>query len=168
MGETSRTSGKWSQPGVPHKGWTCVYIEDLGELAAVCEMCETQDIRYVHYMEHADYSEKLGCGCICAGRMEEDYERARSREKGLRNAAGRRRRWLSRAWRVSAKGNPYLNATGYNVVVYALSSTTWGFRIKNRGTDAGVTSRRAYPSENAAKLGAFDGMLWLRERGRPP
>jgi hypothetical protein len=43
--------GKWSQPGVPHKGWVCVDIEDLGEPSLTCEMCESQNIRYVHYME---------------------------------------------------------------------------------------------------------------------
>lgn len=32
--------GEWAQCGVPHKGWTCVDIEDLGEPSAVCEMCE--------------------------------------------------------------------------------------------------------------------------------
>jgi hypothetical protein len=93
---TSKATGKWSQPGVPHKGWTCVDIEDLGEPSAVCEMCETQEIRYVHHMEHPNYVGSLGCGCICAGRMEEDYEGARRREQAFRNAAGRRQRWLSR------------------------------------------------------------------------
>ena len=44
-------SGKWSQIGVPHRGWTCVSVDDLGAPDAVCEMCETQAIRYVHHME---------------------------------------------------------------------------------------------------------------------
>ena len=28
--------GKWSQQGVPQKGWTCIGFEDLGEPAAEC------------------------------------------------------------------------------------------------------------------------------------
>jgi hypothetical protein len=40
--------GKWSQAGVPHRGWSCVGVEDLGAPEATCEMCETQKIRYVH------------------------------------------------------------------------------------------------------------------------
>jgi len=48
MTETTRATGKWSQAGVPHRGWTCVDIDDLGEPSATCEMCETQEIRYVH------------------------------------------------------------------------------------------------------------------------
>lgn len=66
------TTGKWIEPGVPHKGWQCTGIEDLGEPAATCEMCEVMPIRYVHTMAHDDYPGELGCGCICAGHMEED------------------------------------------------------------------------------------------------
>lgn len=36
------------QPGVQSKGWTCVGIDDLEEPSAVCEMCETGDIRAAH------------------------------------------------------------------------------------------------------------------------
>lgn len=171
MAETvTRATGKWAQPGVPHKGWTCVDIEDLGEPSAVCEMCETQDIRYVHTMEHPDFQGSLGCGCICAGRMEEDYAGAKEREKVLRNAAGRKRRWLSRRdWRTSSKGNPFLNVDGYNIVVFPLSGGmqgSWGFRITNRVTEGCLQSRKPYPSSDAARLRAFDAMVFMQERGR--
>ena len=99
-----RQTGKWSQPGVPHKGWTCIDIEDLGEPSATCEMCETQEVRYVHHMQHPHYPDILGCGCVCAGHMEGDYEGARQREQVLRNANARRRKWLTRDWRVSRNG----------------------------------------------------------------
>ena len=72
-------TGKWTQPGVPHKGWVCVDIEDLGSPDHVCEMREVQDVRYVHLMTHPDYAGKLRVGCICAGHMEGDSSRARDR-----------------------------------------------------------------------------------------
>ncbi|MCW3477773.1 hypothetical protein [Limobrevibacterium gyesilva] len=164
MNETSRLTGKWSQPGVPHKGWTCIDIEDLGEPSATCEMCETQEIRYVHHMQHPHYPDVLGCGCVCAGHMEEDYEGARQREKVLRNASARRRKWLTRGWRVSRNGNPFLNVDGYNVVVYP-AGQGWGFRVSNRVTDKSVVSRRVLASMDAAKLRSFDAMIWMKERG---
>ncbi|GHV93821.1 hypothetical protein AGMMS50293_01410 [Spirochaetia bacterium] len=40
--------GKWSEPGVPYKGWTCIDVEDIEEPCLTCEMCESQLIRYVH------------------------------------------------------------------------------------------------------------------------
>lgn len=84
MTETARPSGfrrlgKWSVPGVPHRGWNCIDIEDLGSPEAACEMCKRKEIKCVHVMRHPDYPETLNCGCICAGHMEEDVERARRR-----------------------------------------------------------------------------------------
>jgi hypothetical protein len=29
--------GKWSEAGVPHRGWICVDIEDLGDRAKLAE-----------------------------------------------------------------------------------------------------------------------------------
>lgn len=159
-----RGSGKWAQSGVPHKGWRCVDVEDLGEPSATCEMCETQEIRYVHHMQHPSYPQVLGCGCVCAGHMENDYEGARLREKGLRNAGARRQRWLTRNWRTSRSGNPFLNAEGYNIVVYP-AGQGWGFRVTNRTSNNTVPSRLPLPLLDAAKLRAFDAMVWMKQRG---
>ena len=159
-------SGKWSQVGVPHKGWTCVSVDDLGVPDTVCEMCETQEIRYVHHMEHPDYRESLAVGCICAQHMENDYEAPRRRERILRNAAQRRRLWLGRKWQVSAKGNAYLNTDGMNITVYRRTRILWAARIEERTTGQSVTSKGRYTSEHAAKLAAFDAMIFLKhERG---
>ena len=169
MTETSRATGKWAQAGVPHKGWTCIDIEDLGEPSAICEMCETQEIRFVHYMTHTDYAGEIAAGCVCAGRMEEDYEGARQREAVLRSAAGKKRRWLDRKWKVSRAGNPYINANGYNVVVFSTGTQvrpSWGFRVVNRQTENQLTSRKPYPTEDAAKLRAFDAIIWMQDHGR--
>ena len=46
---------KWSEKGIPHKGWVCVYVEDLEEPEFVCEMCGQEEIRYVHYMKHEEF-----------------------------------------------------------------------------------------------------------------
>ena len=161
--QIARGSGKWSQPGVPHKGWTCTGIDDLGAPDEICEMCEVQSIRYVHYMEHPDYPDDLGVGCICAGHMEQDYEAARNRERSIKNAARRRSKWLNRAWRISAKGNPYLNTDGFNIVLYKQDGK-WSGTITNRETGERFNARRIYPTLDQAKLAAFDGMIFLKQR----
>jgi len=158
------THGKWSEPSVPHKGWVCVGIVDLGEPEAVCEMCETQQIRYVHAMTHPNYATELSVGCVCAEKMEDDYVGPRLREKALRSAAGRRKRWLSRKWQTSARGNPYINTGGFNIVVYPNGDGSWGARVGERNSGRFVASKRRYPSEDAAKLAAFDGMIFLKAK----
>ena len=70
------TTGKWTQSGVPHKGWRCVDIEELEEQEHLCEMCEARLVRFVHVMEHGNCPEILRVGCICAGNMEQNLRGA--------------------------------------------------------------------------------------------
>lgn len=155
------TFGKWSQAGVPKKGWSCIGIEDLGEPSAQCEMCEDKKIRYVHLMEHPNYPEALECGCVCAGEMEEDYSGAQKREADVKNAARRRSRWLARKWKISQSGNHYVKTDGFHIVVFQKSGA-WSGTITNLSTDKVTQSRRRYATQDRAKLATFDGMIWLK------
>lgn len=150
--------GKWSEAGVPHRGWICVGVEDLGRPDATCEMCELQQIRYVHYMEHADYPGGLAVGCDCASNMEIDKAAAPERERRMKSKAARRKRWLTRDWRLSAKNNEYLNVDGYNIVVYG-SWNGFHFRVAERLGDRKWISRKPYATADAAKLAAFDNFI---------
>jgi hypothetical protein len=113
--------GKWSQPGVPHTGWHCVGTKDLREQGveySVCQMCESQKIRFVHTMVHANYPGALDCGCDCAGHMEQDSKGAKLRDTQVRSRAARRQKFPDRkGWKTSAKGNPYIKLDGYHCVV---------------------------------------------------
>ena len=156
--------GKWSQAGVPHKGWTCVGFEDLGQPELVCDMCERQEIRYVHYMEHSDYAGTLSCGCICAGHMEEDLVGARKRETRAQSAAQRRTRWLGRkGWRRSAKGNIHIGVDGYHITVFRRGG---GYKAVISKPDSGFKhfGKRAFPTEAAAQLASFDALEFLKGR----
>lgn len=158
--------GKWSQAGIPHKGWNCVGVDDLGSPDAICEMCETQAIRYVHSMHHPEYPAGLNVGCVCAEKMSDDYEGPRRREKALRSAASRKKRWLARTWKVSSRGNHFLNADGFNITIFCGNDGSFDGRILERSSGRSVTSRRRYITEDAAKLAAFDAMVFLKnERG---
>lgn len=118
-------------------------------------MCRSQEIRYVHYMEHESYSERLGVGCVCAEKMSSDYVNPREREKRLRGKAGRRARWLTRKWRVSRNGNPYLKADGVHLVIFTFKqgrkAGKYGFQVN------GEFGEIAFETIEEAKLAAFDG-----------
>ena len=156
--------GKWSKPGVPHKGWQCVDIEDLGEPSAECEMCESQTIRYVHHMEHPQYEQVLAVGCVCAGHMEGDMSASREREASMKSRAGKRNRWTSRAWKLSSKGNSYITADGYRVTVYPRGG---GFACTVAAVDQTRVqhSRRNFKTISEAQLAAFDQITKLLSGG---
>ena len=64
-----KSANLWKDEEVPHSGWNCVGVEDLGAPIGICEMCGYQIIRYAHRMEHPKFR-NLICGCVCAGKME--------------------------------------------------------------------------------------------------
>lgn len=87
------TLGKWSRTDVPHKGWVCVGVSDLGRgNSTTCEMCEKVSIRYVHHMQHAEHPDILDAGCVCAGHMEGNYAAAKGRERAMQKEAAARLR----------------------------------------------------------------------------
>lgn len=151
--------GKWSQAGVPHKGWTCVNTDDLGEPAQRCGMCESADIRYVHYMKHPDYEEILGVGRVCAEKMGDDYINPAKREKSVK----KRKSWEKRNWKISSKGNPYINAKGYNIVLFLKKNNKWRILISNKETNAKKYSEDQYDNEGDARVAAFDLLEWAQE-----
>ena len=155
--------GKWSQPGVPHKGWQCIDFEDLERVDETCEMCETRRIRYVHYMEHQDYGEVLGVGAVCARNMEDDYTAALEREKRAQSKARRLTTWMNGKWRTSAKGNSFINRNGFNIVLYR-GYGGWAYQIKEREGEQSW-SKSGFASKEKAKLAAFERFIELQEYG---
>jgi hypothetical protein len=166
MGEISeaqavaRRWGKWSDPGVPHKGWSRIDTADLGsdqDNRRKCEMCEAMDIRYVHVMTHPDYDGELECGCVCAGHMEDDLQLARHREDGMQSIARRRSRFPQlKGWRVSMKGNPWMTYHDWHVVIFP-KGRGYGGLVERQGRKLFV--QRMCPTVDAAKLAAFDILM---------
>lgn len=156
------SSGKWSQPGVPHKGWQFQSMEDLGEPSETCQMCETQTIRYVHYMQHPDYEGVLGVGCVCAERMEENYTAPKERENQLRQKAPRLTKWMQREWRRSSKGNAFINHMGFNIVLYR-SRNGWTYQVTNRETKE-TRHKSGFRTEDRAKRSSFDCFEEMRSQ----
>ena len=125
------TENLWNNPNVPHSGWVCTGITDLGAPSGICQMCGHQIIRYVHHMIHPNYR-SLGVGCICAGKMEGDVERAKKRERDYKNRAARLESFRRRSWKNSRRGNPYLRINHrVAVLYYNKQHQYWSFAIDN-------------------------------------
>lgn len=102
----------WKRDDVPHEGWECTGIIDLGAPVGICRMCGHQIIRYVHIMKHPNYHRTIGAGCVCAGRMEGDMERARARETAFKNRQSRRDTFLHLPRKRSRNGHEYIKYHG--------------------------------------------------------
>lgn len=102
----------WKRDDVPHEGWECTGVIDLGKPVGVCRMCGYQIIRYVHIMKHPNYPRTIGAGCICAGKMEGDVEKAKARETAFKNRQHRRETFLHLPRKRSRNGHEYIKYHG--------------------------------------------------------
>lgn len=141
----------WKRDDVPHSGWTCTGVTDLGSPCGICEMCGHQIIRYAHHMVHPHYH-PLVAGCICAGKMEGNMDAAKQRERDLKNRMARKESFLRRKWSKSRNGNPYLRIKGHILVLYKLKDGSWKFAID------GVFSDVSYKDKEDAVFAAFEGL----------
>lgn len=122
----------WKRPDVPHSGWRCTGVADLGKPIGVCEMCGYQIIRYVHHMVHDSYP-PVDAGCVCAGRMEGNVAAAKKREQECKNRLARHNNFISRKWKKSRSGNDYAKIKEHVVVLYKIKQTgVWKYSIDNK------------------------------------
>ena len=140
----------WDDPNVPKSGWVCTGVSDLGAPVGVCEMCGHQIIRYVHHMTHPHYR-PLGVGCVCAGKMEGDIERARRREASFKNRESRRANFLKRKWKRSRNNNEYLKIKDHIIVlVEDRSRHVWRYSFDS------TFCRETFPDRRSAVLAVFE------------
>ena len=158
--QKENTPNLWRQDDVPHSGWTCVDVVDLGEPVGICQMCGYQIIRYAHQMEHPKYH-SLSVGCVCAGKMEGDIANARHRESEFRKKQTRRKNFFRKEWKRSQKGNEYLKVQGHVIVLYhnTKAGNTWKYSIDNE------FCKTLYPAREQAAAAAFDALEALEHPG---
>ena len=152
------TENLWKREDVPHSGWSCTGITDLGAPVGVCEMCGEQIIRYVHHMTHPHYH-PLGVGCVCAGKMEGDVVAARTREREFKKRQARMDTFLGREWKLSRNGNRYLKVRGHMIVLYKeRERSVWRYAIDREFRPV------SYPTREEAVRSVFEELEILRSR----
>ncbi len=141
----------WKRDDVPHEGWVCTGIIDLGEPVGTCRMCGHQIIRYVHIMKHPDYYRTIGAGCVCAGRMEGNPEAARERENAFKNRQSRRETFLRMPLKRSRNGHEYLKYKGEIITVLEDKFKKGQYKTVLRNKYS-----MSYPTKEEALADAFD------------
>ena len=161
LARLSDAENLWKREDVPHSGWICTGVTDLGAPVGVCEMCGHQIIRYAHQMVHPRYR-PLVAGCYCAGKMEGDMEAARERERDLKNQQARKESFLRRQWKLSKNGNQYLKLRGHVLVLYMLKNGGWKYAIDS------TFANEVFGSREDAVLAAFRALDRLEKGPVPP
>ena len=93
-------------------GWRCVGVTDMGAPSVICQFCNKQTLRYVHHMEHVN-GKRLDVGCVCAGKMQGDIEKAKERERTLRERLSARQSIIPQSTQPRARLLKSLNGNFY-------------------------------------------------------
>ena len=83
-------------------------------------------------MVHNSYGGTLNVGCVCAGKMEGDIEKAKKRERDFKNREARKESFMNRKWNQSRNGNPYIKIKNHLIVLYKKKGEEiWKYSIDN-------------------------------------
>jgi hypothetical protein len=156
--------GLWSEPGVPHIGWVCETIYDNEYPTHVCQMCLKQQVRYVHVMSHVDHPVDLYVGCVCSGRMSEDYRAAKEREANLKKKGRANNKWVRSGWKKSQKGFIYKNSGKYNYTIVAGNGGGYTYLVRDRGVEKSFRYSANFEDPQQAMKASFEAFLILNNR----
>ena len=159
----------WKEQGIPRKGWILVDVIDIREDGRseldtnyeTCMMCGNEKIRYVHIVKHVEITEEFKVGCTCAEKMTNDYINPEKRERDLRNRANRRVNWRKKDWRVSKNGNYFLNIEERHLLIYKDKKTN-KYKVKINEQ----FGYKTFDTLEKAKIAAFNGMEYLKDKGK--
>ncbi len=142
----------WERDDVPKTGWHCIGVTDLQAPVGICGMCGHQVIRYVHHMVHPHFHQ-IDAGCICAGKMEGNIERAKQRERDLKNKEARKESFMSRKWKNSKNNNSYLKIKDHLIVLYySPEHKNWKYSLDNKFCE------EVFRTKEEAKSAAFEAL----------
>jgi hypothetical protein len=92
-------------------------------------------LRYLHYLKHPEYPNRLAVGCVCAGYLTGDFEGIKARERMAKSHVLRipqrgsdqqqQECWLGRVWYESDQGNHYVRTSDGFLVVVRRCGAEW-------------------------------------------
>lgn len=154
---------RWEREGIPQKGWKEIGVEDLRESLEYgnpveykqCEMCGQEKIRYVHILQHPNFSGELRVGCICAEHMTDDYINPQKKERELKNRLNRKKNFMRKEWQERSEGKYLLRYKG-EIIMIMKSKFGPGWGVLYGGQQVFQYNNRKIDDFYTAKLIAFD------------
>jgi len=161
-------SNYWRIPGVPHKGWRLLDVDDIREDGQsefdtdyeCCMMCGHEKIRYVHVVYHDEEGLEFRVGCNCSEKMTDDYINPERRERELRNRTNRRISWNRKVWKINEKGNLILKYDGHRVTIFHPKNSSQ-YKVVIDDT----FGKKIFNDVTSAKNAAFKGVEYLKDKG---
>ncbi len=142
--------------GIARTGWILTGTVDTKSATFSCENCGFPHVRYVHELINKSKDQRVRVGCVCAEHLTQDFTTPKLRERALKGRAGRRMRWPTLNWKLSASGNLYLKKSGVVVVLKHGPRGGWAASYKPIEGEDWIRVAGWHVTPEEAKLAAFD------------
>ena len=160
-----RREGMWLDRAFPRIGWRCQGMEDVGDPGRSCEMCGAGGVRYIHLLVHDAVPQVMAVGTECALDMEGDFDRPKRRLRAFELEERIRREWIKRTWKVSKRGNYFVNTRGFNIATFHKGNEGYGIAIRLQNTfneDDAVSFVERYTTLQQAQRAGVEALFWAR------
>lgn len=160
-------AGRWLDDTFPKTGWKFAAIKDYGVGGQSCAMCGHAGLRFLHLMTNDQIPEVLTLGLQCAELLEQDWYRPAKRERRHQDELRVGKDWPSKRWKLSSRGNPYINVRGFNITIWDKGRAGFGVTIKLQNKFDGsfeINGKKLYKTLEEAKAGALDAFLYARNK----
>jgi len=148
------TRCRWDRlPGAPRSGWQLNIVTDNHQATFECEFCGYPKVRYIHEIQHREWSELVYVGCCCSGHLTGDLPAAREAERKVKLEAARLTTFMDLCWKATKKGNFLLKKNGITVIAFEMSDRMWKLLLIDG--DRKIYGSKKYPTFGDAKAGAF-------------
>ena len=166
-GGNRQKSGKWLDDGFPKIGWKFAGIKAYDAEGGLCQMCGHAKRRFLHLMTNDQVPEVLEIGLQCAELLEQDWYRPAKRERRYQDDLRVGKDWPSKRWKLSSRGNPYVNVREFNITIWDKGGAGFGVTIKLQNKFDGsfeINGKKLYQTIEEAKAGALDAFLYARRK----
>ena len=103
-------------------------------------------------MVHPNFHQ-LNVGCICAGKLEGNLERAKQRENNLKSKQKRKDNFKNKKWNMSKNNNQYKKVKDHLIVLYYNSVyKNWKYSLDN------VFCKEVFETKDEAMEAAFEAL----------
>lgn len=130
-------------------------------------MCDHAQLRFLHLMTNDEVPEVLELGLQCAELLEQDWYRPAKRERRYEDDLRVVKDWPSKKWKLSSRGNPYVNVREFNITIWDKGGAGFGVTIKLQNKFNGsfeINGKKLYRTLEEAKAGALEAFLYARRK----
>jgi len=107
---------------------------------------------------HINVEEEYHVGCICAGKMTDDYNTCKLEEDALKKLSAQQTRFLERTWHVTKNGNRSLVYETFKLLIFKTKNGKYQCKVND------TFGKKEFETLEEAKLATWNGIQYFKNK----